>query len=742
MIVFQEMGLQNIGPFKDVTFDWSLPGLTFIGGANEDTSSADSNGSGKSHLFKGLTWILYGRVADGEQNDALVSVWAPKATGYLHIIVDDAFYRIERTQGKRGGSLVLYQEGKDISAATMVDTQAKIVQILDMDFITLRSTVLYGQNDLERFASIGTKDADRKLILRRALRIDSLDIALEWVKGRRTTAENTKRMVEAELPVRRGVLEKLNGDIERASASLHEVVAKRKDLQSRLASRPHLEESLRHASEAIAKHVGAGDDFTRLSEERATLLERKKTLRTQIDSNVSHINEVQAAINTRQGLLDRSVQRVHEIEELRSVGDDFTRLDADLSALKTKSLDLTSQIQQLDRDIAVGEGRLGELKKQRGMIDGGSCPTCGTPTSSDSIQSRLAEIQDYCQTLETTLVLNKRKVETLRAEVRLLCRNESRLAAEHQTARQARDRCALLDQAWVDEKPSLAKWEKEIEAYKTDQDSTRQNNALVRKDLATVCERLPVLDSEIQSARDRMSERDELCQIEQELKTELQALAGIAGQIEILQKQEATENDNLILLGAAQAECHAGICLRESELEDVDGELTHLEFWIKGFGNSGLTSYILDTVLSELTEAANGYLGILADGDITVRFDTETQLKGGGTRDKFRIEVDVEGAGNVTPSGGQWKKIEIACGLALMDLVARRERAAINMLLLDECLDGLDQAGQMRVVDLLLHLRQKRSSIFVISHSSSIPDIFERSIVVRKKNRVSELIAA
>lgn len=175
--------------------------------------------------------------------------------------------------------------------------------------------------------------------------------------------------------------------------------------------------------------------------------------------------------------------------------------------------------------------------------------------------------------------------------------------------------------------------------------------------------------------------------------------------------------------------------------DQLNEDKAHVDFWVKGFSNAGLSSYMMDSVMPALAERANHYLAILADGDIVVSFDTQSKLKSGDMREKLSISWIIEGEPDTTPSGGQRKKISIAVDLALMDLVATRERAAVDLLLMDEMLDGLDATGRNRVMSLLSELRQKRSTIVVISHDSSIAELFEQTLTVRKMGRKAELLA-
>jgi DNA repair exonuclease SbcCD ATPase subunit len=133
----------------------------------------------------------------------------------------------------------------------------------------------------------------------------------------------------------------------------------------------------------------------------------------------------------------------------------------------------------------------------------------------------------------------------------------------------------------------------------------------------------------------------------------------------------------------------------------------------------------------------------LADGDITVAFSTQRELKSskGEVRDEIEIAWTIEGVEGSTPSGGQGKKIEISVGLALMDLVAAREGTNVDLIALDEVLDGLDREGRARVLQLLQDLRARRSSIFVVSHETDVSEVFEKTITVVKEDGIARLEA-
>lgn len=179
----------------------------------------------------------------------------------------------------------------------------------------------------------------------------------------------------------------------------------------------------------------------------------------------------------------------------------------------------------------------------------------------------------------------------------------------------------------------------------------------------------------------------------------------------------------------------------KNQIESKEKQRLHYDFWQRGFGPSGLPSFVLDSIMPYLTERTNHYLETLSDGDITVNFTTQSELKSskGEVRDKIGIFWTADGMDMKPLSGGQFKRAEIATTLAMMDLCATREGATIDLLLIDEAMDGLDEEGRARTMDLLHKLRTVRKSIFVISHEKDVGEIFERALIVIKENGVSKI---
>lgn len=255
-------------------------------------------------------------------------------------------------------------------------------------------------------------------------------------------------------------------------------------------------------------------------------------------------------------------------------------------------------------------------------------------------------------------------------------------------------------------------------------------------------------DDVLGKERNKAHQRDELAAEVAALEAEAAKAEGLVQQAKdkAAEAREAQEAPNPYTeqLEAARekvAGYKRDIKAKRKELGGANTERAHYQFWVRGFSNQGLPSFVLDSVMPYLTDRTNHYLGILADGDITMSFSTQRELKSakGEMRDEIHIGWEIEGVSEYPPSGGQLKKMEIATDLALMDMVATREGAHPDILMLDEILDGLDKEGRTRVTHLLHELRKTRETILVISHDDSIAESFEKAIILVKADGATNL---
>ena len=171
----------NFGPFCDEWMDFSQPGLTVIEGIieGEDTKAnlqgGDSNGAGKSYLFDGPAWAVWGRCIrpdysgdDIIRTELIDGVNVPVKggtsveTNFVGGPVPVKVTRYRRDT-KHGNAVRLEVDGVDVTAGTNAETTALAEQHLGLDFSTFCNVIAFGvREDVKSFYT--ATDTDRKKI--------------------------------------------------------------------------------------------------------------------------------------------------------------------------------------------------------------------------------------------------------------------------------------------------------------------------------------------------------------------------------------------------------------------------------------------------------------------------------------------------------------------------------------------------------------------------------------------------
>lgn len=158
----------------------------------------------------------------------------------------------------------------------------------------------------------------------------------------------------------------------------------------------------------------------------------------------------------------------------------------------------------------------------------------------------------------------------------------------------------------------------------------------------------------------------------------------------------------------------------------LDNELKLVSWWAsKGFGNSGLRSYIINSMLSAFNDKANLYathIGMYLDFSIDLTKSNKPMVAKIYNKNNSEVSYGLL-------SGGEQQKVDICTSFALHDLISSNNK--INILILDEVFEGIDDySGTEEVFELIRFKVGLDKSIFVISHSSNISIINSREIVL------------
>jgi len=178
----------------------------------------------------------------------------------------------------------------------------------------------------------------------------------------------------------------------------------------------------------------------------------------------------------------------------------------------------------------------------------------------------------------------------------------------------------------------------------------------------------------------------------------------------------------------------------KKEHKRLDNRLKLMEKAAAVYSPAGVRAHILDHVTPFLNARTAHYLSAMSDGNMTAIWSTQSITKAGDVREKFKIDVENMSGGKKFGllSGGEKRKVRLACAMALQDVVAGRAEKPIELFMADEIDDALDDAGLERLMGLLEEKARERGTVLVISHNS-LSDWIREVTTVTKEGGVSTI---
>jgi exonuclease SbcC len=204
------------------------------------------NGAGKSSLLDAMTWALFGQAR--KRDESLINLHSDCAEVTFTFTYEGNLYRVVRTLPRGKTSTLEFQIAGDgqqtadhgpsstvndphawrpLTERTLRDTQARIEQILRLDYETFVNVSFFLQGKADQFAQ--QPPARRKEILSSILGLEAWEVYRERAAERRKAVEREQDVVDvrlaeieaelAEEEPRRKYLTELTGQLEGLAAS-------------------------------------------------------------------------------------------------------------------------------------------------------------------------------------------------------------------------------------------------------------------------------------------------------------------------------------------------------------------------------------------------------------------------------------------------------------------------------------------------------------------------------------------
>lgn len=197
-IKFLDLEVKNFLSWEKASVSFDGSGLTLISGANQDTTTANSNGSGKSSLLEAMVWALYDTTFREVSNkDSVVRKGADSCRSTVRFLIGEDKFEVTRERNKGKGIITVLKNDTDISRGSANAVNSQIVSILGIPYEVFSMITLFGSSNPNRFTSLG--DADRKKFLGTVFNLGIYEVLRSKVKEISSSCQKSKLFSESKV---------------------------------------------------------------------------------------------------------------------------------------------------------------------------------------------------------------------------------------------------------------------------------------------------------------------------------------------------------------------------------------------------------------------------------------------------------------------------------------------------------------------------------------------------------------
>ena len=743
---------------------------------------------------------------------------------------------------------------KPFTEAGVRATEERIQEILGLDYDTFVNASFFLQGKADMFsvqppgkrkeilstilglsvwesyrneASLRRREAQREYDLQHSLMLD-VDNELEQENSRREKLAHEEEMlaVKAELRESKEKLleiaqqesvrlkseqEKLKIISAQASELETRIASDREKLQSRQNELQNFEGILSQEDEIIRSH----QQYQQVRADLTVL----DALGVQYNALIHKKIELAGKIETEKARLEQELQNLQTRKsEVAGLADRQKKMEGEALAAETESAQLQGQIDQIEeleaqqsrkKDLqSEKEGENLQLRKKMDEIterithlkqaSGSDCPLCGQELTETHKHEMTIKLESEGKVFGDTYRENLETIKTCKQELMGIMDEISRLRALRPHLASLQATAGALRQQLAESARAIEDWEKEG-AARLGIVQTILQNAQAASELQP--ELLQVI-AEIDALAYSPASHDETRAKEQTLRTVEEkfrmleqariARAGLAREIEDLERQQPQSEQNLVQLQASMAALNAIVlnaAEKETELAQLESELreirmeenqarqnvgaaqqevnvldsqrkrkavleeaaqqasrqiARLKMLETAFGKDGVPALLIENAIPQIETQANEILDKLSGGNMSVSFETERDYADKKREDR-RQTLDIiirDSAGSRAYelfSGGEAFRINFAIRLALSRVLAQRSGARLQTLVIDEGFGSQDAEGRQRLVEAINLVRDDFEKILVITHLDELKDAFSSRIEVTKTPQGSQV---
>jgi DNA repair protein SbcC/Rad50 len=538
--------------------------------------------------------------------------------------------------------------------------------------------------------------------------------------------------------------------------------------------------------------------FREHEKERAPLLERiavgkarLKEEKRSLTIEEEEFSKQSSVIGELKGLIEKAGEALIEAEGKLAERAD---LEVKRNLARERQAALKVENEALKLEMNQIKGRIEALQS----ADGATCPLCGQELSEVHRKSTLEQLEsegrekgdryrantDESKSLATEITNYQSQITNLSSaendrvkyasEVSQLTERVERLQAlakDWETTGKKRlkevEKILETGKYAAAEQKQLAKLDRELAKLGYDasaHDEARKNESELRSvdeehgNLKSAKEVIRQIDGEIENLQEeRRKRKEETDEQQKEYEAAASALTEAetnAPNLETAERElfRLREEENKVRseLGGARQRVDILTTQRarkadfEKEREGLQKQIARHKTLERAFGKDGVPALLIEQALPQIESKANEILDRLSDGQMSIRFVTQTEYKD-KKRDDLKETLDIlisdsAGIRNYEMySGGEAFRVNFAIRLALSEILAQRKGARLQTLIIDEGFGSQDAQGRQRLIEAINLVKNDFAKILVITHLDELKDAFPNRIEVEKTERGSVL---
>ncbi len=519
--------------------------------------------------------------------------------------------------------------------------------------------------------------------------------------------------------------------------------------------------------------------------ERAKLGQEYASLSDQlavISDQLAVISDLLAQIDAAKKSLSEMEEKIKERGELES-GRNSAR--ENFATLKANNESLRKEMDEIKK-------RIDALEETHGAV----CPVCGQELTESHREDTLASLNKEGKDKGDQFRDNKREMEESQKQVadfesriaklanvenervkysniisQLTERVETIQAAEKEWNKTGKKRLAEVTKELekesfaADARKRLAKLDKELAklGYDTSAHDAKRKEEIELRNIENdyrelgsarevskqINDEIKNLEGERKKRKEEVDEQENSCneaaRTLQESESSSPDLNKVERELFALREDENRTRDQA---GAARQKVDVLATLRvrkedyARQREELNQQIMHHKTLERAFGKDGVPALLIEQALPQIENKANDLLERLSDGQMSIRFVTQSEYKDKKREDlKETLDIQISDGSGVRDyemySGGEAFRINFAIRLALSEILAQRKGARLQTLVIDEGFGSQDVQGRQRLIEAINLVRNDFAKILIITHLDELKDAFPNRIEVEKTERGS-----